>query len=66
MEIYVAVISLFGTSIGTFGGILMSNKLTNYRIMKLEEKVDKHNKLVERMYKIEYKVCNLEKVNKHE
>ena len=30
--VIVALISLAGTLCGTFGGILMSNKLTNYRI----------------------------------
>lgn len=39
--------------IGTFGGILASNKLTSYRISELEKKVDKHNNLVERMYHLE-------------
>ena len=28
---------------------MAANKLTNYRISKLEEKVNKHNNLVERM-----------------
>lgn len=48
-EIIVAIIAFVGTAIGTFGGIIASSKLTNYRIAKLEEKVDKHNHLVERM-----------------
>jgi hypothetical protein len=48
-EIIVALIALLGTALGTFGGIMTSSKLTNYRIAKLEEKVDKHNHLVERM-----------------
>ena len=40
-----------GTIIGTFAGIMTSTKLTNYRLEQLEKKVDKHNNLVERMYK---------------
>ena len=51
--IIVSVISLVGTLGGTLGGILVSNKLTNYRIEQLEKKVDKHNNLIERMYKAE-------------
>ena len=45
--------SLLGTLAGTFGGILISSKLTNYRIEQLEKKVAEHNKVVERTYKLE-------------
>ena len=48
-EITIAVISLLGSLVGTFGGILTSTKLTNYRIEQLEKKVEKHNNVVERM-----------------
>ena len=48
-----ALFSLFGTLIGTFGGIITGSKLMNYRIEQLEKKVEKHNKVVERMYKAE-------------
>ncbi|MBQ4206736.1 MAG: hypothetical protein II621_00355 [Clostridia bacterium] len=51
--VIVALISLAGTLCGTFGGILMSNKLTNYRIEQLEQKVEKHNHLVERTFRLE-------------
>lgn len=59
-EIVVALLSLVGTFIGTIGGILASQKLTSYRISKLEEKVDKHNNLIDRMYKIETRVTLIE------
>lgn len=52
-SITVALISFAGTFAGTLGGILASNKLTNYRIEQLEKKVEKHNKVVERVYKLE-------------
>ena len=42
-----------GTLGGTFGGILATSKLTNYRIEQLEKKVDKHNNLIERTYRLE-------------
>ena len=51
--IAVALISFLGTVVGTFAGIITSTKLTNYRLEQLEKKVDKHNRLVERMYKLE-------------
>lgn len=54
------IIPLLGTAIGTFGGILTSNKLTNYRIEQLEKKVDKHNTVIERTYRLEERVDNLE------
>ena len=53
-EIIVSVISLLGTIVGSLGGVLVSSRLTTYRIQKLEEKVAKHNNLIERMYKVEY------------
>ena len=49
-EIIVSVISLLGTIVG---GVLVSSRLTTYRIQKLEERVAKHNNLIERMYKVE-------------
>ncbi len=51
--VIVGILSLIGTLGGTLGGILASNKLTNYRISQLEEKVSKHNSLIERTYRIE-------------
>ena len=36
----VALISFFGTLLGTFGGIITSGKLVNYRIEQLEKKVE--------------------------
>jgi alcohol dehydrogenase YqhD (iron-dependent ADH family) len=51
--IIVAILALIGTLGGTFGGILTANKLTNYRIEQLEKKVEKHNNVIERVYKLE-------------
>lgn len=52
-EIIVAIIAFLGTLAGTFGGILASSKLTNFRLQKLEEKVDKHNSVIVRTYRLE-------------
>lgn len=52
-EIIVAVIAFFGTLVGSYGGIFTANKLTNYRIEQLEKRVNSHNNLVDRMYKVE-------------
>lgn len=48
-EIVVSIITLIGTLVTVWGG----NKLTEYRIKQLEEKVNKHNNLIERTFKIE-------------
>lgn len=52
-EIVVGILAFFGTLVGTFGGILTANRLSNYRIEQLEKKVDKHNTVIERMYTVE-------------
>lgn len=49
VEIIVILISTLGSLIGTFSGIVVSSKLTAYRLEQLEKKVNKHNNLVERM-----------------
>ncbi len=54
--VLVALISLVGTLGGTFGGILTSSKLTNFRIEQLEKKVEKHNNVIERVTDLERKV----------
>ena len=59
-EIVVALITLFGSAIGTLAGILASTKLVTYRIEQLEKKVDKHNTLIERMTEAETKITFLE------
>ena len=47
-----------------FLGVYMSNRkqaaLVAYRLEKLEEKVDKHNSVVERMFRLEETVKNLQ------
>ncbi len=52
-DFWIAVLALVGTLIGSGGGILAANRLTNYRIKELEKHVEKHNNVVERMYKLE-------------
>ena len=68
-EIIVGLLSLTGTLVGTFGGIVASSKLTAYRIGQLEKKVDKHNNFAERIPVIEdrikvanHRIDDLEKI----
>lgn len=69
-EIIIAVLSLLGTIIGSLSGVLAANRLTNYRIQELEKKVDKHNTVIERTYRLEemMKVANhrLTDLERHE
>lgn len=51
--ILVALLSFLGTILGSLFGILTANKLTNYRISQLEKKVETHNKVIDRVYKLE-------------
>ena len=59
-ETLVGLLSLAGTLIGSLSGILVSNKLVNYRLARLEEKVNKHNSIVERTYKLEGRMNEVE------
>ncbi len=52
-NVIVAVLSLIGTLGGTLGGILATSRLSNYRIEQLEKKVEKHNSLIERTFRLE-------------
>lgn len=58
--IIVAILSLIGSLGGTFGGIVVSSKLTTYRIEQLEKKVEKHNTVIERTYALERRADSLE------
>ena len=45
------IVALIGC--GAFCGILVNTKLTTYRLEQLEKKVDKHNTVIERTFKLE-------------
>ena len=51
--ILVALIGLAGSGAGAIGGILVSSKLTQYRLEQLERKVEVHNQVIDRVYKLE-------------
>ena len=51
--IIVALLGFAGTLLGSLFGVLTAQKLTQYRLGQLEEKVNKHNQLIERTFKLE-------------
>lgn len=59
-EIAVAFIGLAGSAIGSVIGVMASAKLTQYRLAQLEKKVDKHNSVIERTFKLEERASVLE------
>lgn len=52
-EIIVALLGLTGTLAGSFLGVVAAGKLTQFRLQQLEEKVSRHNHLIERTYILE-------------
>lgn len=61
-------LSLTGSLVGVYFSQKKSTALITYRIDKLEEKVHKHNNLIERTYKLEEKCALLDekiKVSNH-
>jgi predicted acylesterase/phospholipase RssA len=52
-EVFIAVLSFLGTAAGSIVSILTANALTNYKIEELTKKVEKHNSVIDRVYKLE-------------
>lgn len=58
--IIVALLGFAGTLLGSLFGVLAAQKLTQYRLSQLEEKVNKHNNLIERTFKLEGRMTEVE------
>ena len=52
-SIIVGGLAVLGTVLGSAMGIREANKLVTYRLTRLEEKVDRHNCVIERTYALE-------------
>ena len=69
-EILVAIVSGLCTLLGSMLGVIASQKLTQYRLQKLEEKVDAHNKFDARIRDLDSRFGQLELIvnmyHKHE
>lgn len=51
--VIVALIGLAGSGAGSLCGVLLSSRLTQYRLEQLEHKVEVHNGVIDRVYKLE-------------
>lgn len=51
--IIIAILSLVGTLAGSYFSNRAGQKLIAYRLEQLERKVDAHNRVIERTYKLE-------------
>ncbi len=58
--VVVALIGLAGSAMGSVLGVLASARLTQFRLEQLEKKVDKHNGVIERTFKLEERASVLE------
>ncbi|MBO5274678.1 MAG: hypothetical protein IJA85_06885 [Clostridia bacterium] len=57
-QIIIAVITVVGTMASSFAGIIISGKLTEYRLTQLEKKVEKLASLGERVTVVEQKLAS--------
>lgn len=58
--VLVAIVGAIGSGLCSLLGVVASSKLTQYRLAQLENKVQAHNNLIDRMYKVEAKQGELE------
>lgn len=60
-EVLNALISAIAVIVSGLISAIVSNKLMAYRIEQLEKKVDKHNSVIDRTYRLEAEVEVIEK-----
>ncbi|MGN0794178.1 MAG: hypothetical protein ACI4MG_06835 [Aristaeellaceae bacterium] len=58
--ILVAVISGVCTLLGSLGGVMATSSLTAFRLKRLEEQVGKHNQVIERTFRLEGRMDEVE------
>ena len=63
--VIVALLSLAGTLAGAYLANRKSTALIAYRLEQLEEKVNKHNRVIERTYRLEKQGAILEEKIEH-
>lgn len=60
-EIIVGIITAVASLLGVYASNRKNAALISYRMEQLEKKVEKHNNVIERVYRLETKVEELEK-----
>ena len=58
--VLVAIISGACTLVGSLAGVMATSSLTTYRIKRLEDEVSKHNRIIERTYRLEGRMDEVE------
>ena len=58
--VLVAIISGVCTLVGSLAGVMATSSLTTYRIKRLEDEVSKHNRIIERTYRLEGRMDEVE------
>ncbi len=59
-SILVAIISGACTLLGSWGGVMASSRLTQYRLAQLEKQVGRHNQVIERTFRLEGRMTEVE------
>lgn len=69
-DVLIAILSLIGTLAGAFLGVIKANSVVSYRLEQLEKKVDKHNHVMERVFKLEAQAVtqhdDIEELKRHD
>lgn len=52
-DIIVSIITVIGTMAASFAGVIVSSRLTNFRLQQLEKKVEIHNGFDGRLVSVE-------------
>ena len=58
--VIVAILGFAGTLLGSLLGVITAQKLTQYRLAQLEEKVNKHNNIIERTFVLEGQMAEVQ------
>lgn len=60
MEVMLDLLPTLGTVVGSLLGVVASSKVWQYRIQQLEKQVEKHNSVMERTFKLEGRMNEVE------
>ncbi len=58
--VLVALISGLCTLVGSLAGVMATSSVTSYRLKRLEDEVGKHNRIIERTYRLEGRMDEVE------